>query len=235
MLGETLGPLWPLSRGEAAQRVAINAAALSDFTALLDDPSSADVVFLAEDRPLHAHRCVLTARCEAFRGMFNSSMREGASHQACVEVPVHEVSHAAFHLMLRYIYGGAVVVPSEIAVEVLGLADRYLLDGLKQLCGFTLEKMVGVDTVARIIQAAERWDSPGGQLKGRCLEYILKNYEHVVANPVFDELASSPQLLLEITRAAAKIVTPGAALATPGQAEHARGSSSRKRSRSSLE
>ena len=34
-----------------------------------------------------------------------------------------------------------------------------------------------MDTVARIIQAAERWDSPMGQLKGRCLEYILTNYE----------------------------------------------------------
>ena len=70
------------------------------------------------------------------------------------------MSHAAFRSMLLYIYGGAVHVPEELAVELLGLADRYLLSGLKQLCGFTLEKMVGVDTVARIIQAAERWDSP---------------------------------------------------------------------------
>lgn len=92
-------------------------------------------------------------------------------------------------------------MPEELAVELLGLADRYLLNGLKQLCGFTLEKMIAVDTVARIIQAAERWDSPEGQLKGRCMEYILTNYEAVVAHPVFEELASSPQLLLEITRA----------------------------------
>ena len=96
--------------------------------------------------------------------------------------------------------------PHHTCVQLLGLADRYLLSGLKQLCGFTLEKMVGVDTVARIIQAAERWDAPEGQLKGRCMDYILTNYEAVVAHPVFEELASSPQLLLEITRAAARIV-----------------------------
>ena len=99
--------------------------------------------------------------------------------------------------------------PLTSAVELLGLADRYLLAGLKQLCGFTLEKMVAVDTVARIIQAAERWDSPDGQLKARCMDYILTNYEAVVAHPVFEELASSPQLLLEITRAAARIPPAG--------------------------
>ena len=68
--------------------------------------------------------------------------------------------------------------------------------------------MVAVETVARIIQAAERWDAPDGQLKGKCMEYILNNYEAVVGHPVFEELASSPQLLLEITRAAARIVGP---------------------------
>ena len=181
-VGETLGPLFPLTRSEGAQRVAINSAALNDITALLDEPDSSDVrtphtlptlpppsgasaayrllhpspalgkptvathrclaasslcschgtprsspsssqvVFVAEGKPLHAHRCILTARCEAFRGMFNSSMREGS--RACHEVPVHEVSHAAFRCMLQYIYGGAVHVPEELAVELLGLADR---------------------------------------------------------------------------------------------------------------
>jgi hypothetical protein len=92
---------------------------------------------------------------------------------------VLEVSYAAFRCMLLFIYGGAVHVPEELAVELLGLADRYLLAGLKQLCGFTLEKMIAVDTVARIIQAAERWDAAEGQLKTRCMEYILTNYEAV--------------------------------------------------------
>ena len=77
-VGATLGPLYPLSRSEGAQRVAINSTALADITALLDDTDSSDVIFLAEGRPLHAHRCILTARCEAFRGMFNSHMREGS-------------------------------------------------------------------------------------------------------------------------------------------------------------
>lgn len=207
-VGEVLGPLYPLSRSESAERVAINSNALESFTRLLDEPDSADIIFLAEERPLYAHRCILTARCEAFRGMFSSPMREGQKPEgsAPIRVPVLEVSYAAFRCMLQYIYGGAVQVPEELAVELLGLADRYLLSGLKLLCGFTLEKMIGVDTVVRIIQAADRWDTPTGQLKAHCMEYILANYEAVVSHSVFDELASSPQLLLEILRAAARIV-----------------------------
>lgn len=74
---------------------------------------------------------------------------------------------------------------------------------------------MGVETVSRIIQAAERWDAPEGQLKRRCMDYILQNYEAVVAHPFFEELASSPQLLLEITRAAARIVSPSPGGPTP--------------------
>ena len=77
--------LQPLSSMEGAQRVALNAAALGDFSSLLADSGASDVCFLVEGRPVHAHRCILTARCEAFRLMFNSSMLEGS--QSCPQVP----------------------------------------------------------------------------------------------------------------------------------------------------
>ena len=206
--------LQPLSSMEGAQRVALNAAALGDFSSLLTDSSASDVCFLVEGRAVHAHRCILTARCEAFRLMFNSSMREGS--QSCPQVPILEASYAAFHCMLQFIYGGAAAtdVGEELAVELLGLADRYLLDGLKLLCGFTLARMVSVESVSRIIMAADRWDSPrhgGGtpsQLKQRCLEFILDNYAQVAAAPTYEELTTSPHLMLEIARAVARHVPP---------------------------
>lgn len=143
----------------------------------MEDVDSADVTFLVEGRPLKAHRCILTARCEAFRAMLNSQMREG--DRDCAPIPILEASHAAFRCMLLYIYGGAVHVPEELAVEMLDLADRFLLDGLKLLCGFSLARMVSVDTVARIYQAADKWDTPGGQLKQLCMNFILANYSAV--------------------------------------------------------
>jgi hypothetical protein len=66
--------------------------------------------------------------------------------------------------------------------------------------------------------AADRWDSPrqgGGvpsQLKQRCLEFILDNYSRVAAAPTYEELTTSPHLMLEIARAVARhvpLVPPG--------------------------
>jgi hypothetical protein len=95
-----------------------------------------------------------------------------------------------------------------------------------------------VDTVALIIQAAERWDAPKSALKALCLDFILSHYEACVSHPLFEELQSSPQLLLEITRAATKIVVPDrthALTAASGRLVElgAGGSSGRKRRRDS--
>jgi polyphosphate kinase len=75
-------------------------------------------------------------------------------------------------------------------------------------------------------------------LKALCLDFILSHYEACVSHPVFEELQSSPQLLLEITRAATKIVVPDhthALTAASGRLVElsAGGSSGRKRRRDS--
>lgn len=204
---EVAGPFHPMDRIESSQRVAINSAALADISSLISDECTADVTFVVEGREVPAHRCILAARCETFRRMFNSSMREGQRENG-QKVEIAEASYAAFFCMLRFIYGGSVTVPEELAVELLGLADRYLLDGLKLLCGFTLTNMVSVDTVASILQAADRWDSPSSQLKAHCLSFVLEHYDDVVNSSAFEELTLSPHLLLAVTRAAANIVAP---------------------------
>jgi len=68
--------------------------------------------------------------------------------------------------------------------------------------------MVSVDTVSRIMQAADRWDTPASQLKAHCLAYVIEHYEAVVHSAAFEELTSSPHLLLAVTREAAKLIAP---------------------------
>jgi len=41
------------------------------------------------------------------------------------------------------------------------------------------------------------------ELKRYCLAFILKNFDQVAYTPSFDELSKQPNLLLEVTRAAA--------------------------------
>ena len=135
-------------------------------------------------------------------------------------------------------------VPEDLAVELLGLADRYLLNDLKLLCGFTLARMISVETVCRIVQAADRWDARDSQLRAQCIEYamrrasdrgrptaptrhrhshtppltprasslcrfIVENYKEVVSSATYDELTTSPQILLDIAKAVAPSVKKG--------------------------
>ena len=143
-------------------------------------------------------------------------------------------------------------VPEDLAVELLGLADRYLLNDLKLLCGFTLARMISVETVCRIVQAADRWDARDSQLRAQCIEcamrrasdrgrptanhtrhrlthpathtppltprssrflhlcrFIVENYKEVVSSATYDELTTSPQILLDIAKAVAPSVKKG--------------------------
>ena len=134
-------------------------------------------------------------------------------------------------------------VPEDLAVELLGLADRYLLHDLKLLCGFTLARMISVETVCRIVQAADRWDARDSQLRAQCIEcamrrasdprptratdthtppltprssrflhlcrFIVENYKEVVSSATYDELTTSPQILLDIAKAVAPSVKKG--------------------------
>lgn len=56
----------------------------ADLAGMLDDTEFADVVFVVEGRRFHAHRAVLAARCEHFRVMFSSGMRE--SHEREIRI-----------------------------------------------------------------------------------------------------------------------------------------------------
>ena len=129
--------------------------------------------------------------------MFSSNMREG-SKEGARQVPVHEVTHDAFRCMLHFLYGTQRDAPrthgppppllttpllrsrrrrhraEDLAVELLGLADRYLLNDLKLLCGFALARMISVETVCRIVQAADRWDARDSQLRAQCIECAMR-------------------------------------------------------------
>jgi hypothetical protein len=50
-----------------------------DLSGALGDQHWADVCFLADNKPIYAHRCVLMGRSKYFAAMFRSGMVETAS------------------------------------------------------------------------------------------------------------------------------------------------------------
>mmetsp|Transcript_13318 Transcript_13318/g.35535 ORF Transcript_13318/g.35535 Transcript_13318/m.35535 type:complete len:576 (+) Transcript_13318:113-1840(+) len=202
------GPFVPVPAREVAQRHALNEEALNEMRSMLDDEATADVEFRVGSDRIFAHACILAARCETFKRMLESPMAEGrpasaAGERAVRSISVGEVRTPVFRKMLEFLYAGAIDVDADMAIELLALADQYMLRGLKLTCGFALRRSITVESVSRIMQAADRYDCDGSELKNQCLNFIMQNYQQVVASPTWEELAHSPQLLLQITRALA--------------------------------
>ena len=71
-----------------------------DLRALLDDDTCSDVTFLVESRPIHAHRCIVMARCEPLRAMMQAPMREST----LCEFEIQDVKYETFRALLEFLY-----------------------------------------------------------------------------------------------------------------------------------
>merc|ERR1711964_66314 len=172
---------------------------------LLNSEEFADVKLIVEDKTIYAHKAILVAQSEHFRAMLAGGMKETFAS----EIRIEEWSYTAFIAMLEFLY--TALTPKDLStaqmMELLGLADHYTLEGLKNLCENNLIHNVEVETVAHMLKQADRFQA--FELKQFCLTFILKNFDQVARTPGFDELSSAPALLLEVTRAAAVSSTKG--------------------------
>jgi hypothetical protein len=71
----------------------------------LYNPLYSDVTFVVEEQQLSAHRAVLAARSIYFHTMFLGGFTE--SQKGHVTIPVEEVSHEVFKLVLEFVYTGS--------------------------------------------------------------------------------------------------------------------------------
>nr|KJB28311.1 hypothetical protein B456_005G041500 [Gossypium raimondii] len=104
----------------------------------VNNATLSDVTFLVEGRRFYAHRICLLASSDAFRAMFDGGYREKDARD--IEIP--NIRWEVFELMMRFIYTGSVDVSLDIAQDLLGAADQYLLEGLKRLCEYTIAQHV---------------------------------------------------------------------------------------------
>lgn len=185
----------------------INNCALAEYSSLLNDKDLSDVTFVVEGQHVYCHKAILATRCDKFKCMFCSGMKESMEKEIHLPHPNFE----AFFCMLTYIYGGSVNVPQHLAVELLGLADQYMLDGLKYLCGVTLVRHIDTDCVIGYLQALDRHNMGNSDLKTHCINYIVENMAELHANgQMEDDFARDfPHLIMDINRAAAPYATEG--------------------------
>ena len=104
-----------------------------------------DVEFLVGGETIRAHKVILAARCEYFATMLGSGGAEGTGGGSggatsggggnpAVPLPVTDTTPAAFRVLLRFLYTGAVVFEEASVMDVACLARRYLVADLREQC-----------------------------------------------------------------------------------------------------
>ena len=99
--------------------------------------------------------------------------------------------------MMEYLYTGSIVnFNPRVALDLLGLADAYMLEGLKYLCENTLMHNVDNDNVVALLIDSNKYSSM--ELKKFCQNYLIKNFSDVSQSKSFEELEYHPSLLMEV-------------------------------------
>jgi hypothetical protein len=138
------------------------------------DEHSSDITFIFNNCPkkLHAHKIILSMRCEYFHGLFGLGMKESKLNVMHID----EWSCEAFESMLYFLYSDELSVTGEHAAEVLQIATRYLIQRLCDKCEEFIVDNLTVDNVAELYQLSEAINA--NQIARGCQFFMRREVKH---------------------------------------------------------
>jgi len=171
----------------------------ADLRKMLNNEARSDVTFIVEGKPLYAHRAVIMARCEPFEAMLDGPMREANQR----EIHLKDQQYHVIHALLEFLYTDEVLgldesVDLDFALDILAVADQFLVERLKSLCEIAIQKSISTENVAVMFKTADQRQASA--LRKRCFEYLIKNFGSVIGTEGFVNLPQN--LLREVLLAA---------------------------------
>ena len=152
-----------------------------------DNEEFSDVIFLVEGRRVFGHKMILSIVSDCFRAMFTTGFRES---ETGAEIEIPDCSYNGFMDMMNYIYTGQTPrlqtgqdgqVDVQRVVDLLEIADQFMLDHLKQICENILEPTVNAETVEYILEEAQKTNA--AQLVAVC-QHFIRNQEAALDDDV---------------------------------------------------
>ncbi|XP_010874268.2 kelch-like protein 22 [Esox lucius] len=141
-----------------------------------------DVVLLVEARPIKAHRILLAASCEYFRGMFAGGLRE--TH--LTEIPVHGVTYTAMTKLLDFIYTSELELDLDTVQEVLVAATLIQIEDVIGFCCDFLFSWLDDSNILEVDKLADMFGLQ--QLGDKVHSYILRNIQTFSRTEVYRQL-----------------------------------------------
>ncbi|KAL7298144.1 hypothetical protein TKK_0009144 [Trichogramma kaykai] len=182
---------------------------LGDYEKLFESGDFSDVIFSTRDgAKIPAHRCVLASRSPVFKAMFSrASSCRGSNglgkleHQQQGVVEVKDVGHKVLKELLRFAYTGRLLTDQqnsgssshksssdcdEISADLLVAAEKYSLQGLKDLCEKRLMSRLSTKNAVEYLKLADTYGAD--RLKKRTIEFVAAHSDEIVHTQDFQLL-----------------------------------------------
>ena len=132
-----------------------------------------DVTITCNGREFRAHSFVLSEASDFFHSMLCSNFKEGqAGHRMTLDV----ISCDLMEMMLPYFYGADVKLSHENLLDVLMLADMWMLDELKTACEEEFSKIITHENALQMREIAITYRCPE-EVVHDCEEKLFEGFD----------------------------------------------------------
>ncbi|XP_034244159.1 uncharacterized protein LOC117646917 isoform X2 [Thrips palmi] len=157
-----------------------------------------DVVFKVDGEELAAHRAVVAARSPVFLRMLQSGFQEDLEGVVHVE----GVSAPLFRKFLTYLYRGELEREEhwkDCEVDLLELADRYMVDAMKAECERRLMQ-VGMGAVVSLLQTVSTRPCISSSVRSRAVEVAIENWSQISTTHEWADFDAQNPILADFIR-----------------------------------
>ena len=166
---------------------------------LFGEKNFSDVKITCGEEVFDCHRNILSVRSPVFDAMFQSDMIENRSKN----VVIKDIKPEVVKEMIYFIYNGETStenVMNEIGRDLLGAANKYQLELLKNKCEEKLCSLLDISNSVELLVLADLHQA--SRLRRMALKLVTKNMDAIVNTEVYNDFtAHYPGLALEITQA----------------------------------
>ena len=175
---------------------------VKDMKSIFHDVKNSDVLILAENQEFKCHKNILSARSDVFKNTFAHNTLENQTNT----IVVKESPAKAVEDMLKHIYTGELPDdPKDLTIDLLNIADMYLLDSLKEACVDNLLDNLDVSSCISTFILADLYFPDGGKLRDKVVMFMKCKVDQLVEMKDWVNLMNThPALVAELFKAMAK-------------------------------
>ncbi|CAM6103292.1 unnamed protein product [Calypogeia fissa] len=151
---------------------------------VVDDILKWDTVIVVQgrrDKPLYAHKFILSSKSPVFCKMFNAKMMEGETGIVFIDDASQDVVRA----VIKFCYDAQVDFTEVSADEVLHVAHKYDIALLQKVCEDHLATTIDCENLPKRLKTAKKFESK--HLKAAVSQFFKKNFDEALPH-VMEEL-----------------------------------------------